>query len=139
MLLKKLCCLRKLHKGTAGEQSAMLRSNTDGKAERDEVRVQRGGLGTIPFFNIEHFRAPNEKNRTPSTSLKQPITMAKEEKKKLKYYAGRIGFRGAPSIQVSTYKRIELIRERYPQWKWEESDEDKFNAASAIILKIEKA
>ncbi len=139
MLLKRLCCFVRRHKEATGEQRATLRSDPDGKVERDEVKVIRGGSGTIPFFNIEHFRTPIEKNLTQSTSLKTPVTMSKKEKKALQYYAGRLGFRGAPSIHVSTYKCIGLIRERYPQWRWEVSDEDKFNASVAETLKIEKA
>ena len=130
MLSKKLCCLRKLLKRTAVEQSALLGSNTDGKAVGDEVMRDREGLVNPPFFNIKHFRTPNEKNPSPSTSLNQPITMAKKEKKALNYFAGRIGFRGAPIACVATYKSLDEITELYPSWQWEKSDKEFFDSIS---------
>lgn len=137
MLSNVLCCLRKRLKGTAREQSAMLGSNTDGKVERDEVRGNREGLVSPPFFNIKHFRAQNEKNPTPSTSLTSNITMAKKESKKLNYFAGRIGFRGAPVVAVATYKSHGAILEKYPLWNWEPSDKEFFDSITASVQQLD--
>lgn len=136
MSLKKLCCLKKLLKGTAREQSALLGSNTDGTAARDEVKWDREGLVNPPFLNLEHFRALIEKNPSPSTSIKQPITMAKKKEKKLNYFAGRITFRGEAPIMAASYKSLNEIQEAYPQWAWESSTEDKFNACKTTILNV---
>lgn len=108
----------------------MLRSNSDGMAERDEVRGIREGNKVPPFFNNEHFRAPHEKNRTLSTSLNQSIVMVKKKEKKMNYYAGRVGFKGAFIIAAASHKSFSEVVAKYPQWTWENSDKDFFDSIS---------
>ncbi len=59
--------------------------------------------------------------------------MSKKSKKKLNYFAGRIGFKGANTAAVATYKSKDEVIALYPNWHWSTSDEAFFNSITDKI------
>ncbi len=56
--------------------------------------------------------------------------MSKKKKDKLNYFAGRIGFRGAMTTAIATYKSKEEVIALYPHWAWSVSNKAFFNSVN---------